>query len=273
MLNLVKMDLYRFFHSKVFKGGLIAAAIVAFLGMLLNLAILEILKLGLQDDPSGTESMAVIFPIISWLNGVDFADVVFVGTGTLSLLVSCMMVASFVGAEQSCGYVKNIAGQLKNRGMTVVSKFIVTCFIQLLVLVVYAIISSIAGVLFFSSYIESYSIGVMIEGLLIRFLLFGAIDAIVLFFCTLTKKHTISMVIGAILGVGVTNILYLAINALLGMIKITVNVANFMPDGINGLINVANLGTIAVKAIVISLVFIAGFLIGAVMLFKKRDVK
>jgi ABC-type transport system involved in multi-copper enzyme maturation permease subunit len=57
------------------------------------------------------------------------------------------------------------------------------------------------------------------------------------------------------------------------MLKISVNLADFMPDGINGLINVSNLGTIAVKAIVVSVVFIAGFLISAVILFKKRDVK
>jgi hypothetical protein len=60
--------------------------------------------------------------------GVDFADVVLTGTSALSLFLSCMLVASFVGAEQSCGYIKNVAGQLPNRGMTVVSKYIVTCY-------------------------------------------------------------------------------------------------------------------------------------------------
>ena len=44
MLNLVKMDIYRLFHSKTIKIGAIAAAIIAFLGMLLNFGILEILK-------------------------------------------------------------------------------------------------------------------------------------------------------------------------------------------------------------------------------------
>ena len=57
------------------------------------------------------------------------------------------------------------------------------------------------------------------------------------------------------------------------MLKISIDISKIMPDGINGLISVSSLGTIAVKAIVVSIVFIAGFLIGAVMLFKKRDVK
>ena len=273
MLNLIKMDFYRLFHSKAIKVGLIVAAIVAFLGMLLNLGILEIIKFGMSEDPSYVTDMEILFPIVSWFDGVDFADVVFTGTNFFALFVSCTLVASFVGAEQSCGYAKNIAGQLPNRGMTVVSKFIVTCFVQLMVLLIYTAISSISAFAFFGSYINSYSIGILIEGLLLRFLLFCAIDAIVLFFCTFTKSHAVAMVIGAIFGIGVTGLVYLGISSLLGMIKISVDVAKLMPDGINGLINVANIGSIAVKAIIVSTIFIAGFLLGAVMLFKKRDVK
>ena len=273
MLNLVKMDIYRLFHSKTIKIGAIAAAVIAFLGMLLNFGILEIIKLSMNDTPTGTEGMEIIFPIVSWLVGVDFADVVLTGTNAFALFVSCMMAASFVGAEQSCGYVKNIAGQLSNRGMTVISKFIVTCIIQLMVLLIYTIICIPCATMFFSSYINSYSIVALVEGLLLRFLLFCAIDAIVIFFCTLTKSHAIAMVIGAIFGIGVTSLVYLAASSLLSMLKITVNVSHLMPDGINGLISVSSLGTISVRAIIVSIIFIAGFLIGAVMLFKKRDVK
>ena len=152
MFNLIKMDLYRLFHSKVVKVGLIAAVVIATLGMLLNLGILEIMKLGgVEDDPSSAESMSLLFPILAWLNGVDFADVVLTGTNAFALFVSCMMVASFVGAEQSCGYIKNIAGQLSNRGMTVVSKFIVTCAVQLMVLLIYTIICIPCATMFFGS--------------------------------------------------------------------------------------------------------------------------
>lgn len=273
MLNLIKMDFYRLFHSKAIKVGIIVSAVVAFVGMLLNLGVLEIIKFGISDDPASAGDMGILFPIVSWLEGVDFSDVVFVGTNFFSLFVSCSVVASFVGAEQSCGYVKNIAGQLRNRGMMVVSKFIVTCFVQLTVILIYTAISSICAVAFFSSYINSYSIGILIEGLLLRFMLFCAINAIVLFFCTFTKSHAVAMVIGSIFGTGVTGLVYLGVSSLLGMIKISVDVAKFMPDGINGLIEVANIGTVAIRAIIVSIIFIVGFLIGAILLFKKRDVK
>lgn len=273
MLNLVKMDFYRLFHSKAIKIGAIVSAIIAFLGMLLNLGVIEIIKFGMQDDPESAAGIGVLFPIVSWLEGVDLADVVFTGTGTLSLFVSCMIVSSFVGAEQSCGYVKNIVGQLPNRGMAIISKFIVTCFVQLMVILIYTVVSLLCAFMFFSSCIKAYSIIALIEGLLIRFLLFCAIDAVVLFLCTLTKSHGLSMVIGAIFGIGVTGLAYMAASALLRMIKINIDVAQIMPDGINGLISVSNLGTIAVRAIVVSVVFIAVFLSSAILLFKKRDIK
>ena len=60
---------------------------------------------------------------------------------------------------------------------------------------------------------------------------------------------------------------------LLSVVNITVKIAEFMPDGINSLINISNLGTITGRAILVAVVFIAGFLGGAVLLFKKRDVK
>ncbi len=273
MLNLVKMDIYRLFHSKIIKVGMVVAAIVALLGMLLNLGVLEIMKLTMEDTSTSTDGMELFFPTIAWLGGVDYADIVLTGTNAFALFVSCMIVASFIGAEQSCGYIKNIAGQLPNRGMTIISKFIVTCIVQLIVILIYTIVSALCATIFFSSYIKAYSIGAMIEGLLLRFLLFCAIDAVVLFFCTLTKSHAIAMVIGAIFGIGVTNLVYFAGSALLGMLKINIEIAKFMPDGINGLINVSSIGTIAVKAIIVSVVFIVGFLTATVMLFNKRDVK
>lgn len=274
MFNLIKMDLYRLFHSKAMRVGIIIAAIVAFVGMLFNLGVLALLKLAMEDsDPSSAEGMAFLFPIMSWLNGVDFADVVFTSTNSFSLFVACMVVASFIGAEQSCGYVKNVAGQLSNRGKMVISKYIVTCAVQLIILLVYTIIAVVFANMLFSSYITTYSIVELIEGLLLRFLLFCAVDAMLVFFCILTKSHAVAMVVGAIFSIGVTSLVYFAATGLLSMIKITLDVAKFMPDGINALINVASVGDVAVRAIIVSVVFIAIFLTGAVLLFQKRDVK
>jgi ABC-type transport system involved in multi-copper enzyme maturation permease subunit len=272
------MDLYRLFFSKVFRIGLIVAFAVSFLIMALNLGLIELLKLVAESDPNTTtDGLEGLFPVIGWMNtGVDFADVVFTGTAgnTLCLFIACMLSANFISSEQSCGYFKNIAGQFPNRYLTVLSKFIVTCLINLIVLVIYVVVDSIFAPIFFGNYINSYNIGALFGGLALRLLIFFAINAVILFFCVLAKNQSIAMVIGAIFGIGVTSLVYFGINALISMLKIdNIDVSRIMPDGINGLISVSSLGNIVVEGIVSPLIFIAVFVFGAIMLVEKRDVK
>lgn len=273
MLNLIKMDLYRLFHSKAIKVGMIASVIVAFVGMLFNFGIISLIEIVPDEDGLATGWLGMIFPAANWIEGVDFASIVISGTNILSLFIGCMVSASFISAEQSCGYVKNIAGQLHDRGYTVISKFAVTSLIHFIVLLIYALVSTVCAFVFFSKYIVAYSVGKLIAGFLLRLLLFIAINAVILFLCTLTKSQSLAMVTGAIFGIGVTKIFYMIANMILKMLKISINITNFMPDGINGELNFGTIETLAVKAIIVSVVFIAIFLTGATLLVKKRDVK
>lgn len=273
MLNLIKMDFYRLFRSKAVRVGAFASVLFALFVSILNLGIVEIVKFATAEDPSAAVGMGEFFSVVSWIGGVDFADIVLTGTGMLSLFLACIIAASYIGAEQSCGYLKNIAGQLPNRGYLIVSKFVATCFIQFMVLAIYTAVCSICAGIFFGNYITSYSIGALVGGLALRFLLFCAMDAILLLFCTLTKSHAIAMVFGAIFGIGVTSLVYMAVSGLLSMVNIKLDLARIMPDGINGLIRVDSLGEVAVRAVVVSVIFIAVSLTSAAILFKKRDVK
>ena len=274
MLNLIRMDLYRLLRSKTIRIGILVAAAVAFLGMLFNFGVIELLKITIQEKPESAAEWRG-FLSADWMYGADFADMVFTGTSALSLFLSCMLVASFVGAEQSCGYTKNVAGQLPNRGMTVISKYIVTCLVQLVVLAIYTVVSIICVFIFFKQYINAYSIGALVGGLLLRLLIYCAINAIVIFFCTFTKSHAIAMVVGAILGIGITRVLYAALSGLLGLLKIDIDVSRLSPDGLNDLVNVAelNAGNIIARTIIVSVIFIAVFVTGAAFIFTKRDVK
>jgi ABC-2 type transport system permease protein len=275
MINLIKMEFYRLFRTKAVKIGAICAAVVSFLFVLFNFGLLEIVKHLMELEPDAVYGIGVFFSVVSWLEGVDFAEVVLKGTGALSLFLSCVIAASYIGAEQSSGYVKNIAGQLPNRGLLIVSRFVATCFIQFMVLSIYTVVSSLGAVTFFVRYLNACSFGTLLLGLLLRFLLFCAVDAALLFFCTLTKSHAIAMIIGAIFGTGATNIVYSTASLLLDIIRIPVDVAMLMPDGINGLINASSVKEIdiVIRAIVVSLVFIFGFVFSAAMIIKKRDVR
>ena len=101
MLNLIKMDFYRLFHSKVGKIGLIIAIASALLLTLGNYGIYSILNLVIENEnatasgytPQDYADMATIFPTILWnLYGVNGADVVFHLTNALSFSLTTLLV-------------------------------------------------------------------------------------------------------------------------------------------------------------------------------------
>ena len=274
MLNLIKMDLYRLLRSKTLRVGLVAAAIVALSCMLLSLGLLEIVKLTSGDNLAAVAEMSFLFPCFAFLAGASWGDIVLYGVGSFSLFIGCMITASFIGSEQSCGYVKNIAGQIPHKGFLAISKFVATSVAMALVLLVYlAVCAPLTSVLFSSYITNGYAIGELIGAFALRFLLFIAVNAVIVFLCTLTKSHAAAMVTGAILGIGVTTIVYFAISSVLGMLKIKFDVANLMPDGVNGMLNCGNLVEILPKALIVSAVFIGGFVTGTYLLMEKRDVR
>lgn len=275
MLNLIKMDLFRLLRSKTLRVGLVAAAIVAASSLLLSLGLLEIIKATSGgSDPSAAADLAVLFPCLAFLAGASWGDIVLYGVGSFSLFIGCMITASFIGSEQSCGYVKNIAGQIPHKGFLAISKFVATSVAMALVLLVYlAVCAPLTSVLFSSYITNGYAIGELIGAFALRLLLFVAVNAVIVFLCTLTKSHAAAMVTGAILGIGVTAIVYFAISSVLGMLKIKFDVANLMPDGVNGMLNCNNLVEILPKALIVSLVFIVGFVTGTYLLTEKRDVR
>lgn len=271
MWNLIKMDFYRLFTSRAIKIGMIAALLVCAASTFLSLGIVEISKIAFKDDPSVAEGLGMFLSQVGWVEGVDFAEAVICGTGSFSLFIGCMLTANFIGSEQSCGYVKNIAGQLPNRGYMVISKFIVTCFIHLIILVIYAAVSSLLAPILF--HITAYSIAKLFAALGLRLLLYFAINAIIVFLCTLTKSHAIAMVTGSIFGIGITKFVYMILTMLLSAIKIKFEIANYMPDGINSALAVDTISTLWSKAIIVSLVFIVVFVATNYFIVQKRDVK
>ena len=131
------MDLYRLLRSKTLRVGLVAAAIVAVSCLLLSLGLLEIIKATSGENYASAAEMAFLFPCLAFLAGASWGDIVLYGVGSFSLFIGCMITASFIGSEQSCGYVKNIAGQIPHKGFLAISKFVATSVAMALVLLVY----------------------------------------------------------------------------------------------------------------------------------------
>lgn len=276
MSKLIKMEFYRFFTSKTIRFGIIFACLVAAAYMFFSLGIVKLVEFAGESDPELYVSMMgldILLSQLSWAGGVDFADVVIAGTGAFSLFIGCMMTASFIGSEQSSKYTKNFAGQLPNRGYTAISKFVVTSAAHILILVIYTIVSSVLAVVLLGNVISGYNIGTLLGGLGLRVLLHLAINAAIVFICTLTKSHAVAMVVGSIFGIGVTRLVYMILGMILSVMKVNFPIGEYMPDGINSQLSAGNVGELALKGVLVSLGFIIVFVGANYMLTRKRDVR
>ena len=273
MWKLIKMDFYRLISSKTIKVGAIMAFLACTGYMLLSLGIISLARFALNEDPSVAMGLGIFISQINWLNGVDFSEIVFGGTAVFSLFIGCMISANFIGSEQSCGYTKNFAGQLSDKGYMAISKFVVTSIAQAMILAIYTVVSSVFAQLLFGTYINGYDISTLLAAIGLRLMLHLAVNAIIIFICTFTKSHAIAMVAGCIFGIGVTKIAYSTVEMLLSLMKINFPISQYMPDGVNSQLTLDTVGELYIKAILVSLVFIAVFVAANYLVLRKRDVK
>ena len=273
MWKLIKMDFYRLCSSKTIKVGALMACLMSIVYAIFCLGIIELTKYAFEVDPSMVDGMGIILSQAAWINGVDFAEIVFGGTGVLSLFIGCVISASFIGSEQSCGYTKNFAGQLTNKGYMAISKFLVTSFGHIIVLAIYTIVGSIFANLFLGNYINGYDMKQLFAALGLRLMLHIAINAIIVFLCTLTKSHSVAMIAGCIFGLGITKAAYVSISMLLGILKIDFDIISYMPDGINGQLSLYTVGDLAQKATVVSIAFVIAFVVANYYIVRNRDVR
>lgn len=290
MLNVIKMDLYRLMRSKAFKIGLILSAIICIGAAAASAGIVAIMKLAVEQDPTVAESMYVMegmFPEVSWMFGVDLGTIIVRYSGMFSLVIATVICAVFVSEEQTSGFGKNYLGQLSNKGYSAVSKLIVTAIINLAILLVYTVVATGMGFLFFGKYITGVSAGNLALTMILRALMYIAINCIIVFLCLWTKSKSASMIVGVVFGVGAARMAYGVVTSALQLIvsrifrnsKVTVpDLDGLIPDGVEHMLVennfFENLQTdILVRVLVVAVIYISVFSIGSFLVVSKRDVK
>jgi ABC-type transport system involved in multi-copper enzyme maturation permease subunit len=273
MLKLIKMDFYRLFSSKTIKIGALMACLVSVGYTLLSLGIIALVKFAVDSDPMMVDGLGFIIPQAEWFGGVDLSEVILSGTGVLALFIGCVMTASFIGSEQSCGYTKNFAGRLTDKGYMAFSRFIVTSVGQTIILAIYAIVVGAAAMLILGSYITGFDVKNLLLALSLRLILHVAVNAIIVFVCTLTRSHAVAMIVGCIFGLGITEAAYVSASMLLNAVKINIDIINYMPDGINSQLSLYTAGELTPKAIIVSVAFIIAFVGANYYVVRNRDVR
>ncbi|MDY4835489.1 MAG: ABC transporter permease [Frisingicoccus sp.] len=269
MTDLIKMDIYRLVHSKSFKVGLLFSIIIPLLVISAMGTVIRLSETEIQDM-----SMNIIIKM--WIGkGFSIGQMIMIGLESLSLLVSTVLTVLFVNEEQSDGFIKNIAGIVPNRGMLVVSKFCGIAVINLSIFLVYTIVSVIAGAVCMSSVLIKGPVLYTIFVWLVKFLLYMAIDSIILCICMLTKSRSLAIGVSVIWGIGVIRIVYSAIGAFINMAirGLHIDVSLFTPDGVNAILTLKSEPDVLIRGVIISLIYSAVFMLMTSVILNRRDVK
>ena len=254
MTNLLRMEWYKLRTSRLF----IVLLIVTFALNGLILASLPMISSALGAQTSATE--------LSMILASPFA----LGLLMIPIFISAV---SFLYLDFSGGYIKNIAGQLPDRGSIVFAKFIMIGIHNLIFFLV-AALSAVLASAATSGLVMDEAIGGGVLTLLLKWLLSLSICTILMFFAVGLRNKTLAIIMAVVLSTGALSLLYLGINSgISALFKVeNVSVGDYLPDSLMGSVN-AITGDLVVNTIIVAVVFIALFLSLTYIMFKKRDVK
>ena len=256
MMNLIKMEWYKLRTSKLF---IVLLSIAFAANLIISIGTPLITKLIMPGMPIPPTPM-------SSLLSQPFSFM-------FLMLIVFISAVSFMSLDFSGGYIKNIAGQVGDRGKIVISKFIVIG-IHNLIFFIAGVLSSLLGTLIAGQITVDAAVMSGILTLLIKWFLSMALCSILLFFAVGIRNKTLATIIGVVLSINALSLAYLGVNTLVANVfKINdFDFGSFMPDALMNSVSVVN-NELVVNALVAGTIFIAVFVTLTYMTFKKRDVK
>lgn len=218
MLNLIKMNFYRLFRQKSFYVLIAVAALIGWFMVFMVWAIPrmeeEARQIAAQSDgekdfsagfqvgfvTGGTEGQDLEpAPRIEVFHVAEFVDEFF--TSGFAMILISVGAAIIANAERKRGFVKNLGGQMKPRGMLTLSKL--PAILSEIAVMYAAVVLSIA--LFGRIYYEQYTLGsisAMCKALSIQLLLGLAFGALIMLVSTAARNAAAGIIAGIIVASG-----------------------------------------------------------------------
>ena len=251
MGNLIKMDLYKVRKSKFF---FISMLIMTALTIVVYV-LLPILQRVVGEDPSDTKAYLSECIATPFMTSLMFLSVVH---------ISYMDIAN--------GYIKNIAGQLSNKGSTVISKFIAIGVHNLIFLVCASAVNTFASMISYDFVVDDNVIQGILT-LLLKWLLSMAMSAILLFFTNGLKSNVLGYIVTICLCFNVLSALYMGINFALEKLGVkNFDISKYTIDTFYDSVNVMK-DNYVVSSILGAIIYGGIFMFLTVWMFNKKDVK
>ena len=279
MFNLIKMDLYRLFRSTSTHVMVILAASIAAFTIYMTYYGLNMVKEDLPPSAESvdTESDDITFGIYvdtdpQWAGGdIDYSEMLGaqLQSGLLLILVS-VFATLFVAAETRNGFVKNIAGQFRNRGIMVTAKLVALAVQVLILLVTFALFVLFSSLIFWGNRIVLASIPKLLQLASLQYLLHFAFACLIAFLCLLSNSAALSMTVGILLCSSLGSLIYGLINRMAGD---SFHIEEYMLE-----INISSVGAgvpsdVAVHAMFVGIGYILVTMMLSMLTVQKRDIK
>lgn len=261
MANLIKMDLRRLFHSKLF---IVLLSVTVGINIVFSILIGIIMKLlPIKSGSPFTEVSSLISDVFSF---------------PFALIIVFVAVTGFFYSDISGGFIKNIAGQVPRRSDLIISKFVSGSIMSLSFFCLGTVSNLIGGFivsvfgLISLSYETSIAAGLLT--LLLKWFISIGIISVLLFVTNALRSKVLAIVLAVLIGTGSLGLAYMGVNsAVANLFHIPdFDLGMYMPDTLISRVNVVE-NTAVLNSVIVSIVFIAVFLALTIYVFNKRDIK
>lgn len=284
MFNCIKMDLYRMFRMKSFYViGIILAAATFFTTSM------SVLDYNMMKGEAGQNSQVYEQETSSDEEPVNLGMDVTIPTrpgemvtvydqvyanlhGKFIALFMVIFSVLFSASDLSSGYIKNIGGQMKNRGNLILSKAVALFIYTVLTMLFYLCIQTVAQAVCFHE-LQLGSLRDLAVYSAIQILLHYVLLLICMAITIITRSKVFSMAFAVLFCMNVMVILYSTVDKILARFGIEdFNMLQYTVTGRMALLEMAPSAGGCVKALTVAVVFGLAVLALSSQIFRKRDI-
>ena len=281
MLNIIKMDLYRMLKTKsMYVIWIVLAAI-----LLITTSFCKT-DYELLTEKDAMKQEQVTEPTVDNINvgmmvtlptepgeKVTVYDIFFANSqGKLYALLLVIFTVLFSTADISSGYIKNIGGQVRNRGTLILSRAIALAVFTVLTMAGAFLFQAAANGIFFGE-LEWGNTKAILSYFVTELALHYALVLICMAIAIILKNNVISMVIAVCLTMNVMTIVYGVINSAIQKIGIqNFQIYKYTITGKLSLLPMDPSGNECLAAFGVAIVFIVMMISVSSVVFQKRDI-
>lgn len=217
MFNLIKMNFYRLFHQRSFYICVAVAAVIGWFMTYMVWLTPRMEERARELAASGEESFEAGFhvgfinpdaagditpaPKLEEFNVTEFADE-FVSSSFNMILIS-VAVPLMVNAERKRGFIKNLGGQIKPRGMLLLSRLPLILFETAVIYVVTLLSFALCGRIYYQQYTLG-DLSALCKMLAVQLLLGWALGTLLLLVCTIGRSAAAGIIMGIVVSSGIS---------------------------------------------------------------------